>query len=148
MSVDQEEQGGRRQGRFGFPKQKAALPGEGGLERLVRATVVSVRGIGHGASTEAAIKQELVVLAVALPLSFVIAQSVMQWLMLIGALFLVLVAEFLNTAVERLCNHVTPRLDEEIRDIKDLASGGVFFTIVFAALVWVSVVLLNFGIFS
>jgi diacylglycerol kinase (ATP) len=56
------------------------------------------------------------------------------------------VVEFLNTAVERLCNHVTPELNEAIRVTKDLASTAVFFALVLAGLVWVVALLHRFGI--
>ena len=47
-----------------------------------------------------------------------------------------LTVEFLNTAIERLCNHVTPERHEAIRVTKDLASAGVFFALLLAGLVW------------
>jgi diacylglycerol kinase (ATP) len=53
----------------------------------------------------------------------------------------VLAVEFLNTAVERLCNHVTPEHHEAIRVTKDLASAAVFFALVLAGLVWVTALL-------
>jgi diacylglycerol kinase (ATP) len=49
----------------------------------------------------------------------------------------VLAIEFLNTAIERLCNHIQPEKHEAIRITKDLASAGVFFALVLAGLVWV-----------
>ncbi|HMB48878.1 MAG TPA: diacylglycerol kinase, partial [Afifellaceae bacterium] len=59
-----------------------------------------------------------------------------------------LMTEFLNTAVERLCNHVTPQRHEAIRVTKDLASAGVFFALVLATLVWSVAAMERFGIFG
>ena len=39
-----------------------------------------------------------------------------------------LMAEFLNTAIESLCDHVTPQKHETIRITKDLSSAGSFFS--------------------
>jgi len=71
-----------------------------------------------------------------LPLSFFIARDVWTWVALIASLLFVLSIEFLNTAIERLCNHIQPDKHEAIRITKDLASAGVFFSLVLAALVW------------
>ena len=71
------------------------------------------------------------------PLSFFIARDLWTWAALIGSLLFVLSIEFLNTAIERLCNHIQPDRHEAIRITKDLASAGVFFSLALAALVWI-----------
>ncbi len=43
---------------------------------------------------------------------------------LVASLLFVLSIEFLNTAIERLCNHIQPDRHEAIRITKDLASAG------------------------
>jgi diacylglycerol kinase (ATP) len=73
----------------------------------------------------------------ALPLSVLVATNVGIWLALVASVLFVLAIEFLNTAVERLCNHVTPERHEAIRVTKDLASTAVFFALLLAGLVWI-----------
>jgi len=70
------------------------------------------------------------------PLSFFVATDVWTWAALVGSILFVLTIEFLNTAIERLCNHIEPKKHEAIRITKDLASAGVFFALVLAGLVW------------
>ncbi len=48
-----------------------------------------------------------------------------EWVAVILAIGLVIQAEFMNTAIEYLCNYLTERRDEQIKVIKDLAAGGV-----------------------
>ena len=132
----------------GPPGPQFALPGRGGLRRIWNATGNSLRGIRHGAWSEAAIKQELAVVFLALPVSVFLARSVLEWTVLIGCLLVMLSAEFLNTAVERLCNHVTPTRHEAIRDIKDLASAGVFMVQFLSAVIWAAVALDRLGAFG
>ena len=124
----------------GSPRLRAqsAIPGFGGIARIGVAFRNTVGGIKEGLSTEAAIKQEFVVACIALPLSFVIASDLWTWVALIASLLLVLSIEFLNTAIERLCNHIQPETHDAIRITKDLASAGVFFTLALAALVWIA----------
>ena len=117
-------------------REQSALPGRGGLVRISRAFWNSIGGIREGLATEAAMKQEAALTVVALPVSFFVATDVWTWVALMGSLLLLLAAEFLNTAIERLCNHVRPEKHEAIKATKDLASAGVFCVIVLAALVW------------
>ncbi|MBX2816835.1 MAG: diacylglycerol kinase family protein [Saprospiraceae bacterium] len=51
--------------------------------------------------------------------------STMEYIALISLSAIVLCAEALNSAIERLCDVVQPELDERIRDIKDIAAGAV-----------------------
>lgn len=122
----------------GLPPARSALPGRGGLARVIAAFWNSLRGLREGVLTESAIKQEVAIACILLPLSFFIAQDLWTWVALVGSLLFVLAIEFLNTAIERLCNHIEPKKHEAIRITKDLASAGVFFALTLAGLVWVA----------
>jgi diacylglycerol kinase (ATP) len=122
----------------GLPRQQAALPGRGGLARIVSAFWNSLGGLQEGLSTESAIKQEVAIACLLLPVSFFIARDVWTWVALVGSLLFVLSIEFLNTAIERLCNHIQPDRHEAIRITKDLASAGVFFSLALAGIVWIA----------
>lgn len=122
----------------GLPPARSALPGRGGLARVAAALWNSLRGLQEGLLTESAIKQEVAIACVLLPLSFFVAQDLWTWVALVGSLLFVLSIEFLNTAIERLCDHIEPEKHEAIRITKDLASAGVFFSLALAGLVWVA----------
>jgi diacylglycerol kinase (ATP) len=122
----------------GLPRQQAALPGRGGLARIAAAFRNSIGGLQEGVSTEPAIKQEIAIACLLFPVSFFIARDLWTWIALVGSLLLVLSIEFLNTAIERLCNHIQPERHEAIRITKDLASAGVFFALTLGALVWIA----------
>jgi diacylglycerol kinase (ATP) len=126
--------------------RRSVLPGRGGLARIAASALNSARGLREGLVTEAAIKQEIAIAAVLLPASFLVATNVWVWLALVASVLFVLVVEFLNTAVERLCNHVTPERHDAIRVTKDLASTGVFFALCLAGLVWIVAILDRFGL--
>jgi len=122
----------------GLPRSQSALPGRGGLARIATAFWNSLGGLQEGISTESAIKQEVAIACLLLPVSFFIASNVWTWVALVGSLLFVLSVEFMNTAIERLCNHIQPGEHEAIRITKDLASAAVFFSLVLAALVWIA----------
>ena len=129
----------------GLPRAQSALPGRGGLARISAAFWNSLGGLQEGLSTESAIKQEAAIACLLLPFSFFIARDLWTWVALVGSLLFVLSIEFLNTAIERLCNHIHPDRHEAIRITKDLASAGVFFALALAALVWLAALLARFG---
>jgi diacylglycerol kinase (ATP) len=113
--------------------------------RIAAAFWNSLRGLREGLSTESAIKQEAAIAAVLLPLSVFIARDVWIWVALVASLLLVLSIEFLNTAIERLFNHIQPEKHEAIRITRDLASAGVFFSLLLAALIWGAALWLRFA---
>lgn len=53
--------------------------------------------------------------------------SYVEWLIVIYIIGMVFAAEALNTAIEELCDHVTPEEHVNIGKIKDLAAAGVGF---------------------
>ena len=125
-------------------REQSALPGKGGLTRIGRAFWNTIGGFREGLKTEAAIKQEAALLVIALPVAFLIATNLWTWIALIGSLVLLLASEFLNTAIERLCNHLHPEKHEAIKVTKDLASAGVFCVIALAGLIWIAAVIDRF----
>jgi len=61
--------------------------------------------------------------------------SDIEWLFQILAICLVLCAESLNTAIEKLADFIHPDFNKKIGFIKDIAAGAVFFAAVFALIV-------------
>ena len=101
-------------GKYKHLREQSALPSKGGLTRIGGALRNTIAGFREGLSTEAAIKQEAALLIVALPVAYFIATDVWAWVALVGSLILMLGVELLNTAVERLCNHLHPEKHEAI----------------------------------
>jgi diacylglycerol kinase (ATP) len=127
-------------------RAQSALPGKGGLSRIGRAFWNTLGGFRDGLTTEAAIKQEAFLLLIALPVSFFVADTLWVWVALMGSLVLLLAAEFLNTAIERLCNHLHPGKHDAIKVTKDLASAGVFCVIAIAGLIWLAAIVSRFWV--
>ena len=114
------------------------------MKRLYSATFNSFRGIIDGVMTEAAVREEAVLLVIAVPLGVALAPSAAWFVAMIGAILLVLAVEFLNTAVEKLSDHVTPEHSQAIKVVKDLGSAAVFFTLLIAFAIWVAAVWVRF----
>jgi diacylglycerol kinase (ATP) len=127
-------------------REQSALPGKGGLARIGAAFWNTIGGFREGLKSEAAIKQEAAIAIVALPVSFFVATNVWIWIALMGSLILLLAVELLNTAIERLCNHLHPEKHEAIKVTKDLASAGVFCVIAIAGMIWIAAILARAGV--
>lgn len=120
-------------------------PGKTGLARLLDAAGYSVKGLRACWRNEAAFRQEVALFAVLFPLSFLVARSIEQWLLLILPLFLMLIVELLNSAVETIVDRIGPEHHDLSGKAKDMGSAAVLFTLLLAAICWISISWKNFG---
>jgi diacylglycerol kinase (ATP) len=80
------------------------------------------------------------------PLAFFIAADAWKRLTLIGVILLLMAVELLNTAIEKLSDHVTPHHHDAIGRIKDMASAAVGLSLLLAGLVWLVALVERFGL--
>ena len=106
------------------------------MQRMWRATINSWAGLKAAARSEAAFREELVTLAASIPLAFYITQLAWKRLALVGVILLLIVVELLNTAIEKLSDHVTPTPHPEIGRIKDMTSAAVGIALLIAGCAW------------
>ncbi|MGQ4273006.1 diacylglycerol kinase [Terrihabitans sp. B22-R8] len=109
-----------------------------GIARLYHAGLNTMRGLKFAARSEAALRQELAVFAMAVPVGLFVAPSTAWYVAMIGALLAVMAVELLNTAVEKLADHVTPEFHPKIGVVKDLGSAAVFCALSIAGLIWLA----------
>jgi diacylglycerol kinase (ATP) len=106
------------------------------MDRLWRAAINSWNGLIATTRSEAAFRQELVVLAAAIPLAFILTGQAATRLLLIGSVVMVLVVELLNTAFEKLSNRITEQQDPAIGEVKDIGSAAVGISLLLAVAIW------------
>ena len=106
------------------------------MKRFWTAFLNTCDGLRWGWRHETALMQELFALALAIPLAFLVSDSGYERVALIGTVMLLLIVELLNTAIEKLCDHLSPALSKQIKVVKDLGSAAVFVALVLAAAVW------------
>lgn len=116
------------------------------MKRLTNATQNSLRGLADGFKTEPALRDEAILFVAALPLGLLVAPSAVWYVAMIAALIVVLAVEFLNTAIEKLADHVTPEQNTDIRRIKDFGSAAVFCSLCLAGLIWFTALAARFGL--
>jgi diacylglycerol kinase (ATP) len=116
------------------------------VKRLFSATINSLRGMRFGFSHEAALREEATLLALGIVFGFLIAPTMPWYVAMIGTLLVLLAVEFLNTAIEKLADHVTPEHHTHIGRIKDYGSAAVFAAIALAGIVWIAALLVRLGL--
>ena len=114
--------------------------------RFWRATINSRNGLAFAIRSEQAVREEIVVLALALPLAWLIGATAIRRIELIAAVVLVLVIELLNTAIEKLADRLTTDPDPQIGRVKDMGSAAVGVTLVMAGLFWLVAIAERMGV--
>ena len=110
-----------------------------GLKRLVNAFGYSMAGLRACFQHEEAFRQEVFASIFAIPLALWLGNSGTERALLAGSWLIVLVVELLNSAVEANVDRVGLERHELSARAKDIASAAVFLSLVFAAVVWLLV---------
>ena len=106
--------------------------------RLVGATGFSIQGLRSCFRYEEAFRVELFLVVVLSPLGFAIAESAQDLGLLFGSMFIVLIVELLNSAIEAVVDLVSPEKAELAGRAKDQASAAVMLSMLLFTVVWVS----------
>jgi len=112
---------------------------QGGIDRIIKATIYSWQGLKAALRNEAAFRQELVAFAVLAPLGYWLGDTGPGRAMLIGSLLLVLITELLNSAVEAVVDRTGSEHHELSGRAKDLGSAAVLIALINVVVVWVLV---------
>lgn len=107
-----------------------------GWQRAWKATRYSLAGLAAAARHEAALRELLILFAVLAPLALWLTQNAVERALLIGSLFLILIVELLNAALEAAVDRIS--LDEHplAKRAKDIGSAAVMLALANALLVW------------
>lgn len=114
-------------------------PANTGIRRILRATTYSAKGFAHAWKHEAAFRQEVALTLALTPVAIWLGQTVVERALLIGVCLVVLIVEFLNSAVEAAVDRHGDEFHELSGRAKDLGSAAVFVSLTLVVLVWTSV---------
>lgn len=115
--------------------------GATGLRRLYFATVNSANGLREAWRSEEAVRQEIVLLAAAVPAAFWVTGDTVERVLLVASVVLVLLVELLNTAVEFTVDRIGLEHHELSGLAKDIGSAAVLISLFLAAFVWAMILL-------
>ena len=116
------------------------------MKRLYSATINSWNGLRAAARSEAAIREELIIILLSIPAAYFIATTRARAVELILVLMFLLVVELLNTAIEKLSDRLTLDHDEQIGRVKDMGSAAVGIALLIAGFLWIFAIAERLGI--
>ena len=116
-----------------------------GLRRIVNATFFSLAGLRAAWRHEAAFRQECLLALVLTPTAFWLGRTAVERSLLIGTVWLVLIVELLNSAVEAVVDRVGTDHHKLSGQAKDLGSAGVFVSLLLTLIVWTMIAWERFG---
>ncbi|KJF87550.1 diacylglycerol kinase [Photobacterium phosphoreum] len=117
-------------------------PGATGLKRIINATGYSLQGLKAAWINEAAFRQESILLVVMTIVSFFMPVTKVERLMMIGSLFIVVIVELINSAIEAVVDRIGPEHHELSGRAKDIGSAAVFVALALVVITWGSILFL------
>ncbi len=112
-----------------------------GPARLVRAFGSSCRGFVAAWREEEAFRQECLLALVVVPLGIWLGESGIERLLLIGPMFLLLMVELLNSAIEATVDRIGTERHPLSGIAKEISSAAVLLAFSFLVLSWAFVLL-------
>jgi len=107
-----------------------------GLQRIAGAFGYSMAGLKAAYEFEAAIRQELMLSVILIPLGLYLGQDKLEKILLVGVIFLVLIVELLNSSIEAAVDHTSIEHHALAKRSKDIGSAAVFMALVLFFVVW------------
>ncbi|TVP12044.1 MULTISPECIES: diacylglycerol kinase [Shewanella] len=111
-----------------------------GLKRIFRATGFSMKGLNSAWKHEAAFRQEAVLALLMIPLALYLDVAKTEKLLLIATIFIVIITELLNSAIEAVVDRVGDEIHPLSGQAKDIASAAVFISLCLCGLTWAVVI--------
>jgi diacylglycerol kinase (ATP) len=96
-------------------------------------------GLAAAARREMAFRLELIAVAVLVPTALYLGKTGLERALLVGVLFLVLLVELLNSALEAALDRISLERHPLIKRAKDMAAAAVFLSLANAGVVWLLV---------
>lgn len=103
--------------------------------KMLRSFRYGFKGIAWLVESENNARFHLLASVIVLLLGLYFRISTTEWAIVLTQVGLVWSAEALNTAIEKLCDFVSPQHHETIGKVKDLAAGGVLIVSIVAAII-------------
>jgi len=107
-----------------------------GIKRIINAAGYTYAGLIAAFKNEAAFRQELLLVAVLVPVAFWLGEGSIEKALLISSLLLILIIELINSAIESAIDRIGYEQHELSGQAKDIGSAAVFLALINAAVIW------------
>ena len=105
------------------------------LKNRLKSVKFAAKGFWILVTSEKSIIAQLLIGTIVTIFGFIMQLSATEWLFQIFAIALILVAESLNTGIEKLCDFIHPDFNKSIGRIKDISAGAAFIAAIFAIII-------------
>src|SRR4051812_8327591 len=105
------------------------------MNKFIHGFGYAFNGLLHAAKTQLNFRVHLVCAVVVLGLGYGLHISTAEWLWIALCIGMVLLTELLNTALELLCDVISPEYNEKIGRVKDMCAAAVLVTAVTALVI-------------
>lgn len=116
-----------------------AKTGATGITRIINAAGYSWLGLKAAYKHEAAFRQEFWLAVVAIPAALYLGESTLDKCLLIASIFLILLVEILNSAIEAVVDRFGDEHHELSGRAKDMGSAAVLLAFITAGIIWFGV---------
>lgn len=106
---------------------------------LPRAIRISLQGFAYGVRHEAAIRANVIALFVLVPAAVALPVTRVEHLILVLSMMLVVLAEFVNSAIEATVDRISEEHHPLSGAAKDLASAAVLVAVLMSGLCWTAI---------
>ena len=101
-----------------------------------------MQGIKSAFQNEAAFRQELILAAILIPIACFVDVSQLERILLIAPIFLVIIIEIINSAIEAVVDRIGSEKHELSGRAKDMGSAAVFIALILATYIWIEILFL------
>lgn len=104
-------------------------------KKLLKSFKNAFRGIIATVKTERNMKIHIAVSVFVIALGIHVGLSAVHWAFVVIAIGLVMVAEIVNTAIEKICDLISIKHNQKIKEVKDIAAGAVLIAAIVAVFI-------------
>jgi len=120
-------------------------PNDNFLKGRIRSLTFAIRGAWLLITTEHSIMVQVGIAIIMTIVGFIMQLSSIEWMFQLLAIGLILVAESLNTGLEKLSDFVHPDYNDRIGFIKDISAGAATFAAIIAVIIGLIIYLPKFS---
>jgi len=103
---------------------------------MYKATIFSVRGMLYCFKHEAGMREYTAIFIVSIPCAIYLGESPVERILMLGAGLLVILMEYLNSAIEATLDRISTEHHDLTGAAKDMGSAAVFVAALFFVYVW------------
>ncbi|NOY16404.1 MAG: diacylglycerol kinase [Gammaproteobacteria bacterium] len=113
-----------------------------GIRRIINAAGYSYAGLIATFKNEAAFRQELLLMAILVPVALWFGEGSIEKVLLVSSLLLILIVELINSAIESTIDRIGSEQNELSGRAKDIGSAAVFLALLNAVVIWAFLLLI------